>query len=444
MGTFNHIVASFQAPFWLQEKRWFTTRGYAFKSRTLELHTTTMHMPDTDNFFKVENLAESNTYCFIGEPPKCDREKTFVTLDLSDEAIDSTIAQFLSQVLQTGKTLRQLSLDGNKIEDDGAQHLAAALLSNTTLKTLQMSENSDNFCTIVEIAHTIRHDKRLNSLNLGNRQIGDQEVQCLIDALKTNSTLVSLDLRNNNLSDIGIGLIADTLRKNTTLSRIDLTGNPSNLCTVITIMQRMKCDMSLNNLKVQGCQVGNKVLQYLTDIFQYNKAIVTTNLDNNEIDDNGVKHFAYVLRNNPESILWIRDSSIYDMFCGKTLTTLSLSSNRICDDGIKHLVDAIQNNTVCFPITQLLLLIHLSIVIKKYVQDDRSITNFIYVHMVGMFLQTLAALDLEGNQIEDRGLKYLADLLRTNKTLITMSLQKNRIGVIDAEHLREALQMNTV
>ncbi|CAF4676889.1 unnamed protein product [Rotaria socialis] len=374
MGTFNHIVASFQTPFWLQEKRWFPTRGYAFKSRTLELHTTTMHMPDTDNFFKVENLAESNTYCFVGEPPKCDREKT----------------------------LRQLSLDGNKIEDDGAQHLAAALLSNTTLKTLQMSENSDNFCTIVEIAHTIRHDKRLNSLNLGNRQIGDQEVQCLIDTLKTNSTLVSLDLRNNNLSDIGIGLIADTLRKNTTLSRIDLTGNPSNLCTVITIMQRMKCDMSLNNLKVQGCQVGNKGLQYLTDIFQYNKAIVTTNLDNNETDDNGVKHFAYVLRNNPESILWIRDSSIYDMFCGKTLTTLSLSSNRICDDGIKHLVDAIQNNT------------------------------------------TLAALDLEGNQIEDREVKYLADLLRTSKTLITMNLQKNRIGVIDAEHLREALQMNTV
>ncbi|CAF3721139.1 unnamed protein product [Rotaria socialis] len=318
MGTFNHIVASFQTPFWLQEKRWFPTRGYAFKSRTLELHTTTMHMPDTDNFFKVENLAESNTYCFVGEPPKCDREKT----------------------------LRQLSLDGNKIEDDGAQHLAAALLSNTTL--------------------------------------------------------VSLDLRNNNLSDIGIGLIADTLRKNTTLSRIDLTGNPSNLCTVITIMQRMKCDMSLNNLKVQGCQVGNKGLQYLTDIFQYNKAIVTTNLDNNETDDNGVKHFAYVLRNNPESILWIRDSSIYDMFCGKTLTTLSLSSNRICDDGIKHLVDAIQNNT------------------------------------------TLAALDLEGNQIEDREVKYLADLLRTSKTLITMNLQKNRIGVIDAEHLREALQMNTV
>ncbi|CAF3860427.1 unnamed protein product [Rotaria magnacalcarata] len=437
MKILNRVIASFQTPFWLQQKHWYTICSYAFESQTFELHTTTIHVTDSNNLIKFEKLAETNTYRLVGQPSKTDRTKTCTVLDLSNKTIDDTAVKFLSLALQHDKTLNILNLAGNQIGDIGAEHLATALLynttlvelnlrrnqigrsgaqyffklqqNNTTLKKLELNENADSICTIVEIAHRIRYDKTLNSLNLAKRQIGDLEAQYLAEALRINNRLVSLDLRNNNISEIGIELIADALRNNSILSRIYLSGNPRQLGTVATTMQRMKCDManytldfrliqnsnffvylqSLTILKVQGCQIGNKGVQYLTDIFQHNNTIIAVNLDNNEIDDNGIKYLADVLRANEVGI-----------FCGQTLTTLSLSYNRISDNGIKHLVDAIPNNT------------------------------------------TLTIIDLEGNQIEDKGAEYIAVLLQNNKTLISLNLQKNRIGDMGAQHFREALKLN--
>ncbi|CAF1358491.1 unnamed protein product [Rotaria sp. Silwood1] len=131
MKVLNHVLTSFQTPFWLKEKRWFTICGYVFGFEIFQLHTTKINMTDSDNLIKFEKLAENNTYRFIGQPPKYDSKKT----------------------------LDKLNLAGNQIGDSGATHLATALLNN----------------------------KGLNSLNLAKHQIGDQEAQCLAEALKINN-----------------------------------------------------------------------------------------------------------------------------------------------------------------------------------------------------------------------------------------------------------------
>jgi hypothetical protein len=82
MEVLNRIIASFQTPFWLQEKRWFTTCGYAFESQMFELHTTTIHVTDSDSLIKFEKLAETNTCRFAGQPSKTDRKKVCVAMFL--------------------------------------------------------------------------------------------------------------------------------------------------------------------------------------------------------------------------------------------------------------------------------------------------------------------------------------------------------------------------
>ncbi|CAF4176192.1 unnamed protein product [Rotaria magnacalcarata] len=132
MGTFSHIVASFQTLLWLQEKRWFTTCGYVSESRTLELHTTTMNTPNTDNFVKVENLAESNTYRFVGKPPK------------SGNKIGDDGTQHLATALLSNTTLVSLDLRNSNLSDNGVELIADALRKNTTLSRIDLSGNPSN------------------------------------------------------------------------------------------------------------------------------------------------------------------------------------------------------------------------------------------------------------------------------------------------------------
>ena len=68
IGMLNSLIASFQTPFWLNEKRWFTTCGYTFESEMFELHTTSLNTGKRNDLIKFEKLAENNIYRLVGEP----------------------------------------------------------------------------------------------------------------------------------------------------------------------------------------------------------------------------------------------------------------------------------------------------------------------------------------------------------------------------------------
>ncbi|CAF0989030.1 unnamed protein product [Rotaria sordida] len=101
MKVLNHVLASFQTPFWLQEKRWFTICGYVFGFEIFELHTTKINMTDSDNLIKFEKLAENNTYRFVGQPSKYDSKKGLNSLNLAKHQIGDQEAQCLAEALKT-------------------------------------------------------------------------------------------------------------------------------------------------------------------------------------------------------------------------------------------------------------------------------------------------------------------------------------------------------
>ncbi|CAF3600126.1 unnamed protein product [Rotaria sp. Silwood1] len=62
-----------------------------------------------------------------------------------------------------------------------------------------------------------------------------------------------------------------------------------------------------------------------------------------------------------------------------------------------------------------------------------------------MFLQkSLTTLQLDGNDIGDKGAYHIADGLKTNQTLRKLSLRYNEIGYKGAFRLADVLRNNTV
>ncbi|CAF1349012.1 unnamed protein product [Rotaria magnacalcarata] len=474
MKILNRVIASFQTPFWLQQKHWYTICSYAFESQTFELHTTTIHVTDSNNLIKFEKLAETNTYRLVGQPSKTDRTKTLNILNLAGNQIGDIGAEHLATALLYNtvrfdtkgfflcypaiqKTLVELNLRRNQIGRSGAQYFFKLQQNNTTLKKLELNENADSICTIVEIAHRIRYDKTLNSLNLAKRQIGDLEAQYLAEALRINNRLVSLDLRNNNISEIGIELIADALRNNSILSRIYLSGNPRQLGTVATTMQRMKCDMAnytldfrliqnsifcgqtLTTLSLSYNRISDNGIKHLVDAIPNNTTLISLNLQKNRIGDMGAQHFRealklnktllkLTLRNNQSNsctIVQMEHEIKHEMTC----TTTDWTGHQIGKEKLECLSAALKTNY-----TTIILIL-----------DNNHIGNDGIKHIADGLLKntTLQELSVRNNRIGNEGVEYIANVLKENMTLTTLNLSNNLISDDGAKHLADAIQKNT-
>ncbi|CAF3246480.1 unnamed protein product [Rotaria sp. Silwood2] len=195
MAVLNRVIASFQTPLWLQEKHWYTICSYAFESQTFELHSTTIHVTDSDNLIKFEKSAETNTCRLVGQPPKTDRKKTIGILNLAGNQIGDIGAEHLATALLNNTTINKLELSSNQIGENGAQYLSNALRNNATLSLLSLNMNSIENKGLQHIAACLIINKTITKLKLQQNKITDEGTYCLIDLLQNNnvrSTLQSL------------------------------------------------------------------------------------------------------------------------------------------------------------------------------------------------------------------------------------------------------------
>lgn len=68
------------------------------------------------------------------------------------------------------------------------------------------------------------------------------------------------------------------------------------------------------------------------------------NLQNNQIDDQGIQHLTHTLKNNT-----VKSNSLLIYFAYyyvQTLKILDLADNRICSQGARYLANLLQNNKV--------------------------------------------------------------------------------------------------
>lgn len=165
-----------------------------------------------------------------------------------------------------------------------------------------------------------------------------------------------------------------------------------------------------------------------------NTTLLSLNISNNELGDEGATHLAEAPRKNIG------------------LKTLNISRNKIGTEplvlnmphSLKEICHALRNNTtapslvLCEPALHGLRLLAETNDTKTALDDEGA-------HLLALALRdntSLQSLVISHHQIGDRGAKHLAEALLVNKTLQSLDISNNLFTVKGAKRLAEALRVN--
>ncbi|KAK3276601.1 hypothetical protein CYMTET_15337, partial [Cymbomonas tetramitiformis] len=381
------------------------------------------------------------------------------TLDLYKNVIGDEGAKALAVALTPNAegvfntSLNTLGLGNNDIGDEGAKALAVALtpnaegVFNTSLNTLKLYINGIGPEGAKALAAALTPNEQgvfngsLNTLNLQWNNIGPEGAKWLAVALTPNeegvfnTSLNTLDLRKNDIGPEGAKALAVALTPNaegvfnTSLNTLNLKYNrigpegAKALAVALTPNAKGVFNGSLNKLYLscnQLCGLNSfgegtydaSGIKALAEALVFNKSLNTLDLEDNQLcglskyegegtyDASGIKALA-------EALVFI-----------KSLNTLNLGGNMIGVEGAKALAVTLTPNEQ------------------------------------GVFNGSLNTLDLEDNQLcglskyegegtyDASGIKALAEALVFIKSLNTLNLGGNMIGVEGAKALAVTLTPN--
>uniref|UniRef100_A0A8C1QU81 NACHT domain-containing protein n=1 Tax=Cyprinus carpio TaxID=7962 RepID=A0A8C1QU81_CYPCA len=253
--------------------------------------------------------------------------------------------------------LRELNLSENELGDTRVNQITALMQDkHCQLNTLQLrgcgltEESCSAFATF------LRSNSSLKELDMSNNNLQDSGVKKLWNGLEdTNCTLEKLGLSDCSITEEGYKALASALRSNPShLIELDLTGNDpgqSGVKELNDLLQDPNCQ--LKTLRFLGPD-ANEACQYVTGIVGKNPLLLRElNLSQHDLGDTRVNQISALLQ---------------DKHC--KLNTLILCGCRITEKQ-------------CFILTSVL-------------KSNPS---------------HLRELDLSGNNIENKGVKHLSDLL---------------------------------
>ena len=143
-----------------------------------------------------------------------------------------------------------------------------------------------------------------------------------------------------------------------------------------------------------------------------NSRVITCDLSNNNISDEGMQGFSSVLKHM------------------KVLTTLKLNGNGFAYDGTRFLIRGIRE---CPPLK------HLELANNRIANDGCEVIAKYLTHNM-----TMKSINLSSNHIGDDGIVELTTAIKKNRCLEGITLSKNQIGTKGARLVAEAMKLNGV
>ena len=289
-------------------------------------------------------------------------------------------------------TLEHIELLHCSMAPVGAQHLAQALCVNTSVKILKLSDNPLGDKGAKALAEMLGGNgaessgtvnTTLEHVDLSDCSIGPVGAQHLAQALCVNTSVKTLQLSDNPLDDEGAKALAEMLGGN----------GAESSGTVNT---------TLEHVDLSNCSIGPVGAQHLAQALCVNTSVKILQLSDNPLDDEGAKALAEMLGGNGAESSGTVNT---------TLEHVDLSDCSIGPVGAQHLAQALCVNT------------------------------------------SVKTLDLSDNiTLGDEGTKALAEMLggngaessgTVNTTLEHVDLSNCSIGPVGAQHLAQALCVNT-
>ncbi|XP_078390049.1 NACHT, LRR and PYD domains-containing protein 3-like [Cetorhinus maximus] len=238
-------------------------------------------------------------------------------------------------------------------------------------------------------------------------QASNQQLSLLQDGMLLPS---SPELSHNNLGDSGVKLLSDALR------------NP---------------DCKIQKLELDDVGLTETCAEDLASALSANQSLTDLNLNDNKLGDSGLKLLSVALRNATCKIrkLKLDNVGVTDikdlasaLSTNRSLTYLNLNDNKLENSGVK-LLSAALRNTTCK--------------IRKLKLDNVGVTDIKDLASALSTNQSLISLNLNDNKLGDSGVNLLSTALRNQNCKIQkLGLYHNYFTYRCAKDLASALSTN--
>ena len=228
---------------------------------------------------------------------------TLCSLRLDACQIPDAVCMKISEGLTDNNTLKTLDLSRNLLTSYGVGKLLASLAANRTLIELDLSDNEllDSQAVNDEIGKEVERMFKENHTLAVLHLISDSDnclspsiARCIAIGVCDNTALRVLSLQIKE-EEVLVKLF-ESLQHNHVLSELNIEESSiTNALVGLSIQQMLKCNKSLEILKMGYSGITDEVCELISDGLNNNKHLKTLNLCNNRICNSGMTSLFQIL-----------------------------------------------------------------------------------------------------------------------------------------------------
>ena len=212
---------------------------------------------DSNYSLRYLDLHSSNLYDFqLSSIIRSISDKRIRVLNISENFITVDAVKELANFLQTNKTLQKLNLCRNaqcQFKAEGVKYIVNALENHPNIQSLDFSFMNLTGCGEY-IGKFLKKNKSIQSISLANTQLNFVDFKNIFTELKNNFILKEIDVSFNDMGgDNSLKLIGEAI----------------------------KCNRSLNSLKIEQINITNENYSLIFDAIKENKNISKYSLSYN-------------------------------------------------------------------------------------------------------------------------------------------------------------------
>ena len=332
-----------------------------------------------------------------------EHNKNLSQLFLTQCSIQDEGAIILSKALFNNISITIIDLDDNKIGEKGIKSISEKLLGKISLKKLVLSHNLINGKGAFYIGQNLSNAQGIQHLLINSNKIGDEGCEFLSEGIIKNNSLIELNINNNGISDKGIGYISKALLNKENFMILSAAENEINNIEEDLYHLLSWC----KNVVLSGNPLNKQGIIRLLQGCENNKLFKSTRFK--IMDENEIYNFKCFNKNLKEFDFSynhvINISLIKNILSLKNISKLDLRSNNLGDKNISIIADYIKENNIPLKILNI---------------QSNIITSEGSLSLSEMLKENnhLKIINLAGNHLGYKGVKYICDSVSLNKNIL--------------------------
>ena len=379
---------------------------------------------------------------------------SILKLCISKILTEENITSFLTSCKNLFQ-LKKIDLQNINISKINSESLNAILLSNKNIQNINLSNNKSLGPEgVTGISSGIEHNSKILSINLSHCNISDEGAINLSNALFKNLDIKEIFLSDNKITEKGTKLIVDKLLCKTSLKILDLSFNKINSKGGFYLGKGLKDAQGIQNLLLGYNQLEDEGCEFIAEGLEKNFSLIELNLENNNITNKGINAISKSLKNK-ENIMKIFlegnkiseiDSDFYELF--NWVKDIQISENPLNQSGIVRLFQGSEYNRL-FKKLQFKYNsnddYHFKCFNENIKNIDLSFNHNINISLMNhiLSLKNLSKLNLQMNNINDKDIKTIINLIKDNNTPIkNLILKNNKITQEGSESISDLIKFS--